>query len=77
MTDPSERLALSQSHLMVGERLIARQSALISRLADAGIDVRDAWSLLSLFEEVQSRMLTHHRSILRDMEAWEEKRRRR
>jgi hypothetical protein len=69
MPDLLARFALSSSHLLTAEKLIARQKRLIKKLADAGQDVRAAWGLLVLFEDIQLQMTKHHRSIMRDVEA--------
>jgi hypothetical protein len=69
MLDPPALFALSTGHLLTAERLIAEQRALIHRFATSGRDVRDAWQLLTLLEDVQSQMVRHHASIVRDMEA--------
>jgi hypothetical protein len=76
MTDISERLALSARHLLTAERLIAEQTARINRLLASGQDIRQAWKLLVLFEDVQSEMAKHQRSISRDVEIRKERQRR-
>ena len=69
MPGRAARVALSSSHLLTAERIVAGQTALIQRLADRGHDVRGAWQWLGLFEEIQSEMARHHHSILLDLDA--------
>lgn len=70
MKDPTDLLALSLRHLVSASSVIARQEDLIRRLRRTGCDTGQADKLLQLFLDIQAVMLSHHRSIERDMAAW-------
>jgi hypothetical protein len=75
MTNLAERLALSAGHLLTAERLIAEQTARINRLLATGQDIRQAWKLLVLFEDVHSEMAQHHRSISHALDTQQQRQR--
>jgi|RhiMethySRZTD1v2_1073278.scaffolds.fasta_scaffold1044628_1 hypothetical protein len=76
MTDPSDRLAESADHLLTAEKLIDQQTALVNRLLNSHRDVRQAWHLLALFEDIQIEMLKHHRWISDEVDFFGEWKRR-
>jgi hypothetical protein len=45
------------------------QTARQQRLAAGGHDVCGAWKLLALFDDIQAEMVGHHRTLVRDMDA--------
>jgi hypothetical protein len=47
----------------------------MQRLADDGHDLRSAWQLLALFEDIQSEMAQHHRLLVRDTDERDARRR--
>jgi hypothetical protein len=64
----SERnVAEAEKHVRIGERNIARQRELISRLERDGHDSAEARKLLAKFEELQAMYLAERDRLWRDI----------
>ncbi|RVC68046.1 MAG: hypothetical protein EOS81_04640 [Mesorhizobium sp.] len=65
MVTPETPLEMLRRHVLLGERHIERQHAIIQHLSDLGAPTKLALELLDLFEEIQAMHVTHLRRLKR------------
>lgn len=62
-----QHLSQAEAHIVLGERLIAQQMALLGRLAAGGLETTQAQKLLDQFEELQSEHVSHREWLLKKL----------
>ncbi|PBC06813.1 hypothetical protein [Mesorhizobium sp. WSM3859] len=65
MVTPETLLEILKRHVLLGERHIERQHAIIQHLTELGAPIKQALELLDLFEEMQALHVAHLRRLER------------
>ncbi|RWD69061.1 hypothetical protein [Mesorhizobium sp.] len=63
MITPETPLEMLQRHVLLGERHIERQHAIIQHLTQLGAPIKQALELLDLFQEMQALHVAHLRRL--------------